>query len=145
MCKIHPRRCAIGRTQIHGSDFSESSPLVIGTCPGCYRMALAASWKFIEVVLDVTNYFQNTILYPDYIFYVMVSPYYLQGFWRRYPRFNIKYSKWVQRVLQACNGIQGTKSSGKNWWIALDKVLTAYVLINVPYKQALYILARYYK
>ena len=68
--------------------------------------------------------------------------YYLQWFYWHCPSIKIKYIKWGWHVLQACNGIQGPKPSGWNWWIDLDLVLTGFVLINVPCEQALYVLAQ---
>ena len=50
--------------------------------------------------------------------------------------------KWGWHFLQECNGTKGTKLAGWNWWIALDAVLTAFCLRNLPFEQAIYVLAK---
>ena len=77
MCKFQPHYCANGRTQIRGSDFTESFLPVIRACFVISIMNLAASCNLIVWVIDVTNAFQNTILDPSGRFYVTITPYYL--------------------------------------------------------------------
>ena len=109
MWKFQPRHCSNGITQICGSDLTESFYTIISECPVSYSMAFSASCNIIGGVIDDTNYFKNTILALADRFYVPMPPYYLQWFMWRYLRINIKYSKWCQHFLQACNVTQGTK------------------------------------
>ena len=95
------------------------------------------SW---EEFLNSPMLFKHTIFSPDDKFYITMPPYHLQWFWRHWLQIKIKDSKHFQNVLQACNGIQGKKPAGQNWCIALDIVLTDFVIGNVPCKQALYVL-----
>ena len=142
MWKFQSRRCDNGITQIRGSDLTESFFPIISDFPFSSIIALAASCNIIGVVIDDTNSFQNTILYPADIFYVPMPPYYLQWFMWCYLHINIKDSKWGLHFLQACNVIQGKKPAALNWWISLDAVLNYVVLINLPCEQAVCVLAQ---
>ena len=80
MCKFKPYHCANGRTQIRGSDFTESFPPVISTCTVPSSIVLTASWNIIGGLIDVTNAFQNTMLAPANRIYILMPPYFLQWF-----------------------------------------------------------------
>ena len=83
------------------------------TLPFSSIMDLADLCNIIGGVIDVTKYFQNTVLAPNVRVYIMKSPYYLQWFQQCDPWIHIKYSKCGWHVPQAYNGIQGTKPAGK--------------------------------
>ena len=143
MWKFKSRHCANAITHIRRSDLTESFTPIIIDFPFGYSMEFSSWWNIIVGFLDDTNYFQNTILAPDDIFYVPMPPYYLQWFMWRQLWINIKYIKWGWHVLQSCNVIQGTKMAAWNWLISLDTVLTSFGLINLPCEQAVYVLDQY--
>ena len=87
------------------------------------NIAIAYIHRLTARILDVSNEFQNTNV-PIYE-RVCVSPptYYLNWFERSYP--NVPLNRDDGPFCPQCmNGIQGTKTAGRQWNRLLDAIVT---------------------
>ena len=87
------------------------------------NISISAIYRLTARILDVSNSFQNKKFPIHEILYVSPPPYYLDCFKIYYP--NIPFNLYDGTFFPRCkNVIQGTKTSGQQWNILLDVVVT---------------------
>ena len=104
-------------------DFEQSYIPVAHTDSFRINIAIASMHRLTSRILDVSNAFQNTNVPIHEIVCVSPPPYYLDWFERSYP--NVPLNRDDGPIcLQCMNGIQGTKTDGRQWNRLLDTVVT---------------------
>jgi hypothetical protein len=129
---LYARTCADGSTQRENIDFTDSYSLVASIDSICLLLNLAASKGLLISIMDISNAFQNSIIFDaTERVYLSLPPLYLDWFrqhWLDYqlPSLNIK-----DMVIQCLKCIQGTRDAGQQWYKLLAGCLFALKVIHL--------------
>jgi hypothetical protein len=78
---------------------------------------LAASEKLLISILDISNAFQNSIIFDaSERVYISLPPLYLDWFRQQWPDYDLPSLKIKELVLQCIKCIQGTRDAGQRWY-----------------------------
>jgi hypothetical protein len=128
---LYARTCADGSTQRKSINFTDSYPPVASIDSIRLLLNLAASQGLLVSVLDISNAFQNSIIFnPDECVYISLPPLYLDWFIQQWPDFNLASTNAKDLVLQCLKSIQGTHDAGQRWYKLLAGILLALKLIR---------------
>jgi hypothetical protein len=92
---------------------------------------LAASTGLLISILDISNAFQNSIIFDasDRV-YLSLPPLYLDWFRQQWPDYQLPSHNIKDLVIQCLKSIQGTKDAGQRWYKLLAGVLLALKMIR---------------
>jgi len=122
---LYARTCADGSTQKESVDFTDSYSPVASIDSIRLLLNLAASLGLLISVLDISNAFQNSIIFdPSERVYLSLPPLYLDWFLQQWPDFHLDTTNPKELVLQCLKTVQGTRDAGQRWY----KLLAGYLL-----------------
>jgi hypothetical protein len=128
---LYARTCADGSTQRESIDFTDSYSPVASIDSIRLLLNLAASQGLLVSILDISNAFQNSIIFdPSERVYMSLPPLYLDWFLQQWPDFNLPSANVKDLVLQCLKSIQGTRDAGQRWYKLLAGILLALKLIR---------------
>ena len=110
-----------GSSMMDGVNFQESYAPVDHLESLHMILCLAASQCLTCHVLDISNTFQNPIIFdPSERVYITLPPWYLEFFQRKWPKFKLPSNQAKDLVFQCLHSIQGTKHAGLQWYQLLS-------------------------
>jgi len=85
---------------------------------------IAASSNLLVSVLDISNAFQNSIIFvtAESVF-ISLPPLYLEWFRSQWPDYTLPSLNPKELVLQCLKTLQGTRNAGCHWYILLSGCL----------------------
>jgi len=111
------RTCADGSTQRENVDFTDSYSPVASIDSLRLLQNLAASENLLISILDISNAFQNSIVFDaTERVYLSLPPLYLEWFRQQWPDYNLPSLNIKELVMQCLKCIQGTKDAGQCWY-----------------------------
>jgi hypothetical protein len=121
---LYARTCADGSVQQEYIDFTDSYSPVASIESIRVLLNLAASNGLLVSILDISNAFQNSIIFDDSEHvYMSLPPLYLEWFKHQWPDFTLPSMNPKELVLQCLKTIQGTRDAGRRWYILLSGCL----------------------
>ena len=106
-------------------DFSDSYSPVASIDSIQLLLNLAAASGLIISILDISNAFQNSIIFDaSERVYLSLPPLYLDWFRQQWPDYNLPSLNVKDLVIQCLKSIQGTKDAGQRWY----KLLAGFLL-----------------
>ena len=121
--KIVARHCATGISHIQGTDFEHLHCPVAHADSLLINIAITAMHKLTDIIMGVSNAFQNKNVPIHERVCVSLPPYYLDWFESSHPNVSINQYDGLFCVL-CKNVIQGTNPSKLQWNRILDAVFT---------------------
>jgi hypothetical protein len=114
---LYARTCADGSTQRQNVDFINSYSPVASINSLCILLNLAASEGLLISILDISNAFQNGIIFnlTERVF-ISLPPLYLDWFHQTWPDYKLPSYSAKELVLQCLKCIQGTRDAGQRWY-----------------------------
>ena len=95
-------------------------------------MHIAASKHLCCNMLDISNAFQNSIIFdPWEHVYLTLPPWYLEWFHCKWPDFKLALTDIKLLVLQCLKSIQCTKQAGNQWHWLLSEFFSKWVWFTV--------------
>jgi hypothetical protein len=118
---LYARTCADGSTMKEHVDFTDSySPVASIDSIRTLLNILAAKGLTVRV-LDISNAFQNAIIFdPEDWIYLSLPPYYLEWFQNQWPDYLLPSLNAKDLVIPCLKSIQGTKDAGRRWYSLLS-------------------------
>ncbi len=128
---LYARTCADGSTQREHIDYTDSYSPVASIDSIRLLLNLAASTGLLLSILDISNAFQNSIIFDasDRV-YLSLPPLYLDWFRQQWPDYQLPSLNIKDLVIQCLKSIQGTKDAGQRWYKLLAGVLLALKMIR---------------
>ncbi len=84
-------------------------------------LALSASLCLTLYVLDISNAFQNSVIFdPAEQVYLTLPPFYLEWFHRQWPDYKLPSQDPSHLAIQCLKSIQGTCDAGRQWYHLLS-------------------------
>jgi hypothetical protein len=92
---------------------------------------LAASENLLISILDISNAFQNSIVFDaTERVYLSLPPLYLEWFPQQWPDYNLPFLNIKELILQCLKCIQGTKDAGQCWYKLLMGCLLGLKMVH---------------
>ncbi len=121
---LYARTCADGSTQQEYIDFHDSYSPVASIESIRVLLNIAASSGLLVSILDISNAFQNSIIFDaTERVYMSLPPFYLEWFLHQWSDFPLPSTNPKELVLQCLKSIQGTRDAGRRWYILLSGCL----------------------
>jgi len=122
---LYARTCADGSTQKENIDFTDSYSPVASIDSLHLLLNLAASEGLIIGIMDISNAFQNSVIFDaKERVYIPLPPLYLDWFRHQWPDYNLPSTNAKDLVIQCLTCIQRTRDAGQRWY----KLLAGYLL-----------------
>ena len=114
---LYVQTCANRPSMHEGIDF-QNSYMPVGHIDSLRMiMCIAASKQLCCNLLDISDAFQNSIIFdPQEHVYLTLPPWYLEWFQCKWPDFKLASMDIKLLVLQCLKSIQGTKQAGNQWY-----------------------------
>jgi hypothetical protein len=114
---LYARTCADGSKQKENIDFIDSYSPVASIDSLRILLNLAASEGLLISILDISNAFQNSIIFDatERVF-ISLPPLYLDWFRQQWPDYKLPSFSAKELVLQCLKCIQGTRDAGQRWY-----------------------------
>jgi len=114
---LYARTCADGSTQRENIDFQDSYSPVASIDSLRLLLNLAATENLLISILDISNAFQNSIIFDaTERVYLSLPPLYLEWFRQHWPDYDLPSITTKDLVLQCLKCIQGTRDAGQRWY-----------------------------
>lgn len=121
---LYARTCADGSVQQEYINFTDSYSPVASIESIRVLLNVAASNGLIVSILDISNAFQNSIIFDTTEkVYMSLPPLYLEWFKHQWPDYSLPSLNLKELVLQCLKTIQGTHDAGRHWYILLSGCL----------------------
>jgi hypothetical protein len=128
---LSARTCADGSTQRENIDFTNSYSPVASIDSIRLLMNLAAASGLLISILDISNAFQNSIIFDaSERVYLSLPPLYLDWFHMQWPDYHLPSLNIKDLVIQCLKCIQGTKDAGQQWYKLLMGCLLALKMVR---------------
>jgi len=128
---LYARTCADGSIQKENVDFTDSYSPVGSIDSIRILLNIAASAGLLISILDISNAFQNSIIFDaSECVYLSLPPLYLDWFRQQWPDYDLPSLNVKDLVIQCLKSIQGTKDAGQRWYKLLAACLLALKMIR---------------
>ena len=128
---LYARPCADGSTQREHIDFTDSYSPVASIDSLRLLLNLAASEGLLISIMDISNAFQNSIIFDaTERVYLSLPPLYLDWFRQQWPDYDLPSLNMKDLVIQCLKCIQGTRDAGQRWYKLLAGCLLALKMIR---------------
>jgi hypothetical protein len=128
---LSARTCADGSTQRENIDFTDSYSPVASIDSIRLLLNLAAASGLLISILDISNAFQNSIIFDaSERVYLSLPPLYLDWFRMQWPDYHLPSLNIKDLVIQCLKCIQGTKDAGQRWYKLLMGCLLALKMVR---------------
>jgi len=137
---LYARTCADGSTQRENIDFTDSYSPVASIDSLRLLLNLAASEGLLISIIDISNAFQNSIIFDatERVF-LSLPPLYLDWFRQQWPDFNLPSLNVKDLVIQCLKCIQGTRDAGQRWYKLLSGCLLSLKMIRCSCDHGIFI------
>jgi hypothetical protein len=136
---LQGRTCADGSKQCQFIDFQDSYSPVASIDSIRLLLAIAASKRYTIHVLDISNAFQNSVIFdPSECTYITLPPFYLTWFKSKWPDYQLPSTTPSLLALQCLKSIQGTKDAGLRWYRLLSGHLHEFGMTRSPYDHGIF-------
>jgi hypothetical protein len=137
---LYARTCVDGSTQREHIDFQDSYSPVASIDGIRMLLNLAASEQLLLSIMDISNAFQNSIIFDasEHV-YLSLPPLYLDWFRHQWPDYNLPSLNIKELVIQCLKCIQGTKDAGHRWYKLLAGCLLALKMIRCSCDHGIFI------
>jgi hypothetical protein len=137
---LYARTCADGSTQKENIDFTDSYSPVASIDSLRLLLTLAASEGLIISIMDISNAFQNSIIFDaTERVYISLPPLYLDWFRQQWPDYNLPSLNAKDLVIQCLKCIQGTRDAGQRWYKLLAGCLLAQNMVRCSCDHGIFI------
>ena len=137
---LYARTCVDGSTQREHIDFQDSYSPVASIDGIRMLLNLAASEQLLLSIMDISNAFQNSIIFDaSERVYLSLPPLYLDWFRHQWPDYNLPSLNIKELVIQCLKCIQGTKDAGHRWYKLLAGCLLALKMIRCSCDHGIFI------
>lgn len=121
--KLYCRTAVDGSTQVYGIDYTESYAPVSSHIRIFIIFNISASMNWKIIGLDISNSYQNNIIYDISRRQYVNPPYkYQDWFKHKWPNDSSKKYQSSDLVIQTLSTIQEKKDSGKQWYYLLTSI-----------------------
>jgi len=137
---LYARTCADGSTQKENIDFQDSYSPVGSIDSIRILLNLAASAGLLISIMDISNAFQNSIIFDaSERVYISLPPLYMDWFRQQWPDYILPSLNVKDLVIQCLKSIQGTKDAGQRWHKLISGCLFALGMIRCSCDHGIFI------
>ena len=137
---LYARTCADGSTQKEHIDFTDSYSPVGSIDSLRILLNIAAATGLLISILDISNAFQNSIIFDaSERVYLSLPPLYLDWFRQQWPDYDLPSLNVKDLVIQCLKSIQGTRDAGQCWYKLLFGCLLSLQMIRCSCDHGIFI------
>jgi len=137
---LYARTCADGSTQKEHIDFIDTYSPVGSIDSIRILLNLAASAGLLISIMDISNAFQNSIIFDAAErVYISLPPLYLDWFRQHWPDYDLPSLNIKELVIQCLKTIQGTRDAGQRWYKLLCGCLLSLNMIRCSCDHGIFI------